>query len=75
MEEARFTMRVHPVIMKKMKYIAKQNGRSINREIEQILKWVITDYENKYGRIKVEEIEKPRVKEDPVTFDLSELYK
>lgn len=75
MEEARFTMRVHPVIMKKMKYIAKQNGRSINREIEQILKWVITDYENKYGRIKIEEIEKPQVKEDPVTFDLSELYK
>ena len=55
MEEARFTMRVHPIIMQKMKYISKQNGRSINKEIEQILKWVITDYENKYGRIKLEE--------------------
>lgn len=75
MEEARFTMRVHPVIMQKMKFIAKQNGRSINREIEQILKWVITDYENKYGRIKVEEAVRKPVAEDPTALDLSELYK
>lgn len=75
MEEARFTMRVHPVIMQKMKYIAKQNGRSINREIEQILKWVITDYENKCGRIKVEEDVRKSAAEDPTALDLSELYK
>lgn len=55
MDEARFTMRINPIIMEKIKYIAHQNGRSINKEIEQILKWVVTDYENKYGRIHKEE--------------------
>ncbi len=53
MEELRFTLRMHPIAMKKMKYIAKANGRSLNKEIEQILKWVIEDYENKYGRISI----------------------
>ena len=51
MDEARFSLRIHPVIMNKMKFIAKNNGRSLNKEIEQILKWVIDDYERKCGRI------------------------
>ena len=38
MDEARFSLRIHPVIMNKMKFIAKNNGRSLNKEIEQILK-------------------------------------
>lgn len=51
MQEARFTLRINPILMDKMKYIAKNNGRSVNKEIEQILKWVIDDYERKCGRI------------------------
>ena len=51
MDEARFSLRIHPVIMEKMKYIAKNNGRSLNKEIEQILKWVADDYERKCGSI------------------------
>lgn len=53
MDEARFSLRIHPIIMDKMKYIAKNNGRSLNKEIEQILKWVVDDYERKCGRIDV----------------------
>lgn len=53
MDEARFTMRIHPIVMEKMKYIAKNNGRSLNKEIEQILKWVVDDYERKCGRIEL----------------------
>ena len=49
-DQYRFTLRIHPLIMEKMKYIAETNGRSVNKEIEQILKWVISDYENKRGR-------------------------
>ena len=48
MEPARFSLRIHPVIMKKMK------GRSVNKEIEQILKWVVDDYENQKGKIKID---------------------
>lgn len=51
MDEARFTLRIHPIVMNKMKHIARSNGRSVNKEIEQILKWVVDDYERKYGRI------------------------
>ena len=58
-DQYRFTLRIHPLIMEKMKYIAETNGRSVNKEIEQILKWVISDYENKRGRIRIEEKNQP----------------
>lgn len=57
MDEARFTLRIHPIIMNKMKRIARSNGRSVNKEIEQILKWVVDDYERKYGRVVLSEEE------------------
>jgi hypothetical protein len=60
MEEARFTLRVHPILMQKLKHIAKNNGRSINKEIEQILKWVVEDYELKCGRIVLSDEELPK---------------
>lgn len=69
MDEARFTLRIHPIIMNKMKHIAKSNGRSVNKEIEQILKWVVDDYERKYGRVVLsdEELEtKSSKKIEPV---------
>lgn len=53
MDEARFTLRIHPIVMNKIKHIARSNGRSVNKEIEQILKWVVDDYERKYGRISL----------------------
>lgn len=59
MDEARFTLRIHPIVMEKMKYIAKHNGRSLNKEIEQILKWVVDDYERKCGRITIEKAAAP----------------
>ena len=62
MEEARFTLRIHPILMNKMKHIAKSNGRSVNKEIEQILKWVIDDYERKCGRIALDDDEMPKSK-------------
>ena len=69
MDEARFTLRIHPIIMNKMKHIARSNGRSVNKEIEQILKWVVDDYERKYGRVVLsdEEMEtKSNIKIEPV---------
>ena len=60
MEESRFTLRIHPIIMNKIKNIAKNNGRSVNKEIEQILKWVVDDYERKYGRITLTNEEMPK---------------
>ena len=73
MDEARFTMRIHPIIMSKMKIIAKNNGRSLNKEIEQILKWVIDDYERKCGRITYDQLNV--TVENAEANDLSSLYK
>ncbi|MEG0797352.1 MAG: Arc family DNA-binding protein [Acidaminococcaceae bacterium] len=58
MEPVRFTLRLHPLILQKMKFIAEHNGRSVNREIEQILKWIVDDYENKCGKIQLAANEK-----------------
>ena len=58
MDQTRFTLRIHPLIMKKLKVIADHNGRSVNKEIEQILKWIIDDFENKCGKIRTEELKK-----------------
>ena len=55
MEPTRFSLRIHPIIMEKLKVIANNNGRSVNKEIEQILKWVVEDYENQRGKIFIDE--------------------
>lgn len=55
MELARFTLRLHPIILKKLKIISDNNGRSVNKEIEQILKWIVDDYENKCGKIEIKD--------------------
>lgn len=70
METARFTLRIHPLIMKKMKVIAQYNGRSVNKQIEQILKWVIDDFENKCGKIRPEELELIDHPENKITVSL-----
>ena len=57
METARFTLRIHPLILKKLKVIANYNGRSVNKEVEQILKWIVDDFERKCGKIRPEELE------------------
>ncbi len=78
MDEARFTLRIHPITMNKMKHIAKNNGRSLNKEIEQILNWVVDDYERKYGRISLTKDEMPKASDDvkPIPASpMDELFK
>ena len=53
MEPARFSLRIHPVIMKKMKVIAENNGRSVNKEIEQILNGLLTITKTKKAKLKL----------------------
>ena len=40
-----------------MKYIANENGRSTNKEIEQLIIKYIKEYEKSYGEIEKEDIE------------------
>ncbi|HBF6131867.1 TPA: Arc family DNA-binding protein [Clostridioides difficile] len=41
------------VLLEKIKYIAESEGRSANKEIEQIIKKHIEDYEQRKGEIKI----------------------
>lgn len=48
-----YPLRIDKALMDKFKVIAKNNGRSVNKEIEFILKGVVADYEKQYGVISI----------------------
>lgn len=50
----RFTLRISSELLSKISYIAEENGRSANREIEMLIKKHVADYEKKNGAIKME---------------------
>jgi len=49
----RYTLRIDPILLKKLSYIAEVNGRSANKEIEQIIKMYVANFEKKHGQIKI----------------------
>lgn len=50
---ARYTLRISPVILEKLEYIADFEGRSKNRELEQMIKRRIADFEAEHGKIEI----------------------
>lgn len=53
MEEslARYTFRVSPILLDKLRYIAEFEGRSKNKELEQLVKKRIEEFESRHGAI------------------------
>ena len=49
----KYTLRINRVLLEKIKYRAESEGRSANKEIEQIIKKHIEDYEQRKGEIKI----------------------
>lgn len=49
----RYTLRIPQIYLDKIKYIAEENGRSANKEIELMIKQRIKDYESKNGEINL----------------------
>lgn len=49
----RFTLRTSPVLLKKLAYVAAFEGRTKNKEIEQLIKKRIMDFEQEHGEIVV----------------------
>ena len=49
----RYTLRVDSLLFQKFRYIAEEEGRSANKEIEQYLKQLVAEYEKKNGVIPV----------------------
>ena len=54
-----YPLRVNPMVMKKFKVLAAENGRSVNKELETLMKQAIDSYEKSNGLIEVqpEEVE------------------
>ena len=50
-----YPLRVDRAVMEKTKFIAAENGRSFNKEVEYVLKLYIASYERAHGTIEAPE--------------------
>ena len=51
--KSRFTLRISKEILGKLGYIADYNGRTKNKELEQMIKGRISAFEKKVGEIPI----------------------
>lgn len=49
----RYTLRIDRRLFQKFKYLAEYEGRSANKEIEQMLKKRVNEYEKENGEILI----------------------
>ena len=54
-EPSRYTLRVSPELLEKLGYIAEYEGRTKNRELEQMIKKRIREFEQEHGPIEIEQ--------------------
>nr|DAH39337.1 MAG TPA: Arc-like DNA binding domain protein [Caudoviricetes sp.] len=52
----RYTLRMPKEYLQKIRYIAEENGRSANKEIELMVKQRIKEYEQKNGPINLDNL-------------------
>ena len=50
----RYTLRVDRELFQKFRYVAEYEGRSANKEIEQMLKKRVSEFEKKHGEIELD---------------------
>lgn len=51
----RYTLRVNRELFRKFRYVSEYMGRSANREIEQLMKRRVKEFEAKHGPIDLKE--------------------
>ncbi len=51
-QDAPFSVRIEKNIMDKMRILAKENGRSLNKQIEYAVKQYLKAYEAENGEVK-----------------------
>lgn len=47
----RYTLRISKILLDKLAYIAEYEGRTKNKEIEQLIKHRISEFERDHGKI------------------------
>lgn len=50
----RFTLRVPQILLDKLEFIAEYEGRTKNKELEQMIKKRISQFEKIHGEIQIE---------------------
>jgi len=50
----RYTLRVSQVLLDKLAYIAEYEGRTKNKELEQLIKKRISEFEETHGKINLD---------------------
>lgn len=50
----RYTLRIDSTLLSKVAFIAQDNDRSTNKEIERALKKLVADYEKENGSIPID---------------------
>jgi len=50
----RYTLRIDRELFQKFKYVSEYMGRSANKELEQLIKRRVREFETKYGPIEPE---------------------
>lgn len=51
-QAAPYPLRLEPAVMEKLRVIAKDHGRSVNKEIEVLAREHIAAYEAEHGEVK-----------------------
>jgi len=51
----RYTLRISQILLDKLGYIAEYEGRTKNKEIEQLIKKRISEFEETHGRIVLDD--------------------
>ncbi len=51
----RYTLRISKILLDKLAYVAEYEGRTKNKEIEQLIKHRIAEFENEHGKIDLTE--------------------
>ncbi len=52
----RYTLRVPQILLDKLAFIAEYEGRTKNKEIEQLIKRRIVEFEGQHGEIEINRI-------------------
>lgn len=53
----RYTLRIPPLLLEKLGYIARYEGRTKNKELEQLIKKRIAEFEAIHGKIDLSKTE------------------
>lgn len=51
---SRYTLRISPALLNKLGYIAEFEGRTKNKELEQLIKKRIEEFESNHGTIQLD---------------------